>query len=102
MKAAGEVTSQIGSKLLIVRSDAGQLPPLYVKVADKNNNPVGKIIDLYGSVAHPYLTVLCESNPADISEGDILYVIPEEKQDKDKKSRKGYQRKKSWKLKSKN
>lgn len=99
MKTAGDIVSHIGSKLLIVRSDAGQLPPLYAKVADKNSNPVGKIIDLYGSVAHPYLTVLCGNDSSKISDGDILYVIPEEKQENDKKFCKGYQRKKSWKLK---
>jgi len=99
LKAAGEVTSHIGQKLLIVKSDAGQLPPLYAKVADIENNPVGKIVDLYGSVAHPYLTVLCESESRSVSDGETLYVIPEEKTDRPKKYRKEYQRRKSWKQK---
>ncbi|HJJ48939.1 MAG TPA: H/ACA ribonucleoprotein complex subunit GAR1 [Methanocorpusculum sp.] len=95
MKPAGEVTSHIGQRLLIVKSDAGQLPPLYAKVAASNEKPVGKIVDLYGSVAHPYLTVLCESDPAGISVGDMLYVIPEEKSDRSGKFRKD-RRNKRW------
>ena len=100
MKAAGEVTSHLGCKLLIVKSDAGQLPPLYAKIADKDSNPVGKIVDLYGSVAHPYITILCEPDAASsVSDGDVVYVIPEEKQDKARKFRKGFKRKESWKQK---
>ena len=40
----------LGQRLLIVESDAGQLPPLYTEVADEQSRSVGKIVDLYGSV----------------------------------------------------
>lgn len=95
MKSAGIVTSHLGSRLLIVESDAGQLPPLYTCVADKFEKPVGKIVDLYGSVSRPYLTVLCgEKGAEDISVGDELYVIAETKPDKSKKKfAKRYKRK---------
>ncbi|HJJ28158.1 MAG TPA: RNA-binding protein [Methanocorpusculum sp.] len=99
MKPAGEVTSHIGQRLLIVKSDAGQLPPLYAKVADVCEKPVGKIVDLYGSVAHPYVTVLCETDSAKICEGDILYVIPEPKSGKPNKFKKVYRKKETWKQK---
>lgn len=99
MKPAGEVTSHIGHRLLIVKSDAGQLPPLYAKVAESSEKPVGKIVDLYGSVAHPYLTVLCESDAAEIPDGETLYVIPEEKSDRPRKFKKAYKRREPWKQK---
>ena len=50
MKFAGNVVSRLGQRLLIVESDAGQLPPLYTEVADEQSRSVGKIVDLYGSV----------------------------------------------------
>ena len=75
MKFAGEVTAVLGRRLLVVRSDAGQLPPLYSEVADADSRPVGKIVDLYGSVARPYLTVLCNDGVA-AGVGDSLYVVP--------------------------
>ncbi|HJJ54544.1 MAG TPA: Gar1/Naf1 family protein [Methanocorpusculum sp.] len=74
MKPAGTVTAKLGSRLLIVESDAGQLPPLYSKVADETNRLIGKIVDLYGSVARPYISVLCDDNGA-INPGTVLYVV---------------------------
>ncbi|MDV0443730.1 hypothetical protein McpCs1_11100 [Methanocorpusculaceae archaeon Cs1] len=78
MKFAGSVTAVLGRRLLVVRSDAGQLPPLYTGVADAKNRPVGRIVDLYGSVSRPYLTVLCNEGVC-TGIGDDLYVIPESK-----------------------
>jgi RNA-binding protein len=75
VKFAGEVTAVLGRRLLVVKSDAGQLPPLYSEVSDANKRPIGKIVDLYGNIARPYLTVLCNDGVlADV--GDSLYVIP--------------------------
>lgn len=94
MKFAGKVTARLGKRLAVAESDAGQLPPLYTEVADKTNKPVGKIVDLYGSVSHPYLTVLCtEEASGNIAEGDELYVIAETKPEKNKKKfNRGYAR----------
>ncbi|HJJ97680.1 MAG TPA: H/ACA ribonucleoprotein complex subunit GAR1 [Methanocorpusculum sp.] len=86
MKFAGEVTAVLGRRLLVVRSDAGQLPPLYSEVADADSRPIGKIVDLYGSVARPYLTVLCNDG-VHAGVGDGLYVIPGSKPETQKKRR---------------
>ena len=88
MKFAGEVTAVLGRRLLVVRSDAGQLPPLYSEVADADSRPIGKIVDLYGSVARPYLTVLCNDG-VHAGVGDGLYVIPVSKTETQKKRRHG-------------
>ena len=61
-KIAGKVVAKRGKRLLIAECDAGQLPPLYISVADETNRLVGKIVDLYGSVAKPYVTVLCDED----------------------------------------
>ncbi len=87
MKLAGSVVSRLGRKLLIVESDAGQLPPLYTEVANEQNRPVGKIVDLYGSVSRPYLTILCgEDLDSSMRAGDKLYVIAETKPEKPRKN----------------
>lgn len=85
-KIAGKVVAVRGKRLLIAECDAGQLPPLYISVADETNKPVGKIVDLYGSVAKPYVTVLCGENASDVLPGTILYAIPESKPEPKKKN----------------
>lgn len=83
MKLAGKVVALRGKRLLIAKCDAGQLPPLYTSVADETEKLVGKIVDLYGSVARPYVTILCAGeSSAHISVGDELYVIAESKPEK--------------------
>lgn len=77
MKIAGKVVARRGKRLLILECDAGQLPPLYINVADEANNPIGKIVDLYGSVSKPYVTVLENDDAGEIETGSTLYVIPE-------------------------
>ena len=62
MKFAGEVTAVLGRRLLVVRSDAGQLPPLYSEVALCNDG-------VHAGV------------------GDGLYVIPGSKPETQKKRR---------------
>lgn len=86
MKIAGKVVAKRGKRLLIAECDAGQLPPLYISVADETNQPVGKIVDLYGSVARPYVTVLCGETVSDVLPGTILYAIPESKPEPRKKN----------------
>jgi RNA-binding protein len=45
--------------MLIVAVDAAQLPPLYATVVDRRHRTVGRIVDLFGNVKHPYAAVLC-------------------------------------------
>ncbi len=85
MKIAGKVVARRGKRLLIAECDAGQLPPLYISVADETNKPIGKIVDLYGSVARPYVTVLCGEDAGEIQPGMTLYSIPETKPEPRKK-----------------
>lgn len=92
MKFAGKVTAVLGQKLLVAQSDAGQLPPLYSEVANSNEEPVGKIVDLYGSVANPYLTVLCKDGVS-AEVGEELFVLPNtapEKFGKPHRNKSGY------------
>lgn len=93
MKFAGKVTAVLGQKLLVAQSDAGQLPPLYSEVANSSGEPIGKIVDLYGSVANPYLTVLCKDR-AEAVVGEELFVLPNTSPEKSKKpyrNKSGYQ-----------
>ena len=85
-KIAGKVVAKRGKRLLIAECDAGQLPPLYISVADETNRLVGKIVDLYGSVAKPYVTVLCDEDGLEVLSGTILYAIPESKPEPRKKN----------------
>ena len=59
VKAVGRAMSTIGSRMLIIRCDAAQLPALYSEVTDRRMKPVGKILDLFGNVKAPYAAVLC-------------------------------------------
>ncbi len=67
--------STVGSRMLIIQCDAGQLPALYSEVTDKRMKPVGKILDLFGNVKAPYAAVLCREKCA---------VLPNDKLSQDK------------------
>jgi len=81
-----------GKRLLIAKSDAGQLPPLYTSVCNIQNEKVGRIVDLYGSVSKPYVTILCENDVNSSLIGQELFVVPEIKSDE-----KIHHQKKRWK-----
>ncbi len=85
-KIAGKVVAKRGKRLLIAECDAGQLPPLYISVADETDRLVGKIVDLYGSVAKPYVTVLCGEDGLEVLPGTVLYATPESKPEPRKKN----------------
>ena len=70
MKVVGRAMSTVGSRMIIIQCDAGQLPALYSEVTDKRMKPVGKILDLFGNVKAPYAAVLCREKCA---------VLPNEK-----------------------
>jgi len=79
VKLAGEVVSCRGKRLVVARCDAGQLPPLYSIVCDSQSKDVGRIVDLYGSVSKPYVTILCNEEGTPALVGTELYVVPESK-----------------------
>lgn len=85
-KIAGKVVAKRGKRLLIAECDAGQLPPLYISVADETDRLVGKIVDLYGSVAKPYVTVLCGEEGLEVLPGTVLYAVPESRPEPRKKN----------------
>lgn len=94
VKPAGTVTARLGTRIVVVASDAGQLPPLYAEVADAAERPVGKIVDLYGSVAKPYISVLCDAETcARIEPGTELYVIAGTAPEHEKKKYRRYTKK---------
>lgn len=74
MKLAGIVTAHRGKRILIAQTDAGQLPPLYAQVADETDRHIGKIVDLYGNVAQPYISILGEDEDT-VKLGTELYVL---------------------------
>ncbi len=59
MKVVGRAVNTVGKRILIIRCDAAQLPPLYSEVTDRRMKPVGKIQDLFGNVKAPYAAILC-------------------------------------------
>jgi len=81
-----------GKRLLIAKCDAGQLPPLYTCVCDSENKKIGRIVDLYGSVSKPYVTILSESDAILSLVGKELYIIPETKPEENM-----HRQKKRWK-----
>lgn len=81
MKLAGDVVACRGKRLVVARCDAGQLPPLYTSVCDSQNKSIGRIVDLYGSVSKPYVTILCNEEATPSLVGQELYVVPETKPD---------------------
>jgi RNA-binding protein len=59
--------------MLIVQCDAAQLPRLYGEVIDRRMNPVGKIMDVFGTVSSPYAVVLCR-NQCETVVGEKLFA----------------------------
>jgi RNA-binding protein len=59
VKVVGRAVSTCGERTLIIRCDAAQIPALYSEVSDRRMKPVGKILDVFGSVKAPYASVLC-------------------------------------------
>lgn len=60
MKLVGLIVKICGSRTMIVRCDAAQLPRLYGDVFDRRTRPVGKVVDIFGNVASPYAAVVCK------------------------------------------
>ncbi len=61
------------ARILIMRCDPAQLPRLYADVLNKRLKPVGKVVEVFGSVAAPYAAVHC-SGDCRIAEGEKLFI----------------------------
>ena len=73
MRAIGRALHQYGKRMLIVRCDAAQLPRLYGEVIDRRMRPIGKVVDVFGSVQTPYAAVICR-NRCEIAAGEKLFT----------------------------
>lgn len=57
MRLVGRVVHHTGRRLFLVHCDAAQLPRLYSEVTDRRLTPLGRIVDIFGKVEHPYAAV---------------------------------------------
>ena len=57
MRLVGRVIHRTGRRLFVVHCDAAQLPRLYSEVTDRRLSPLGRIVDIFGKVEHPYAAV---------------------------------------------
>lgn len=73
MKFAGRIHRNCSDRLLVATCDAGQLPPLFCDVVDSRMKPVGRIVDLFGNIAAPYATIVCQ-NDCHVLEGEKIFV----------------------------
>lgn len=73
MKSIGLAVHAVGGRILVVRCDAAQLPRLYSEVIDRRMKPVGKVVDIFGSVASPLAAVLCRK-PCEVTAGEKLFI----------------------------
>jgi RNA-binding protein len=62
-----------GSRMLIIQCEAAQLPGLYTEITDRNMQPVGTIVDIFGNIKKPYATVVCKERCA-VRQNDKLYA----------------------------
>ncbi|HWQ66045.1 MAG TPA: Gar1/Naf1 family protein [Methanospirillum sp.] len=60
--------------MLIVECDAAKLPRLYGMVVDKRWKPVGKLVEIFGSIASPYAAVLCTVQNHQQLIGEKLFI----------------------------
>jgi RNA-binding protein len=63
----------VGTRILVMRCDPAQLPRLYGNVINKRLKPVGKVVEVFGSVAAPYAAVHC-SDDCRIAKGEMLFI----------------------------
>ena len=73
MKLIGKVEARYGSRMLILRCDAAQLPRLYAETIDRRMKPVGKIVDVFGNIKSPFASVVCRK-PCDVQPGDKIFA----------------------------
>jgi RNA-binding protein len=63
----------VGTRIIVMRCDPAQLPKLYADVINKRLKSVGKVVEVFGSVAAPYAAVHC-NNDCRIAAGEKLFI----------------------------
>jgi RNA-binding protein len=58
--------------MLIAECDPARLPRLYGAVVDSRMRPVGKVVDLFGSVQAPYVAIV-SSSCCDVAVGEKVF-----------------------------
>ena len=73
MKAIGTAIHTVGTRILVMRCDPAQLPKLYADVVSRRLKPVGKVVEVFGSVAAPYAAVYCRDD-CRMAVGEKLFI----------------------------
>ncbi|MDR2855201.1 MAG: Gar1/Naf1 family protein [Methanomicrobiales archaeon] len=74
VRSIGRVEHIRGTKMLIVRIDAANLPKLYCTVIDRKWNPVGKLVEIFGNISAPYAAVICTGSDFTTLVGEKVFV----------------------------
>ena len=67
------VAHTVGNRLLVLRCDPAQLPRMYTEIVDRRLKPVGRVVDVFGNVAAPYATVVCQAD-CRVAPGEKLFI----------------------------
>ena len=73
MKIVGQIRNICGKNCAVMTIDGGQLPRLHSEVVDRQNKPVGKLVEVFGNIKTPYALVVCKG-PCKCNVGDQLYT----------------------------
>jgi rRNA processing protein Gar1 len=70
----GKISHFSSSRRLIARMESGTPPPLGSKVFDSNLHPIGVILDVFGPIQSPYLSIKPEVPFPQKNIGRVIYV----------------------------
>ena len=73
MRRVGTVVRTAGG-VAVVRSQDGSLPAVGAAVLDDGLATVGRVVDVFGPVARPYLAVIPAEGPPEALLNERLYV----------------------------
>jgi rRNA processing protein Gar1 len=83
LQRLGNVLHVSSSRNLILRTKI--TPKIGLKVVDENLNPIGKVLEVFGPVPTPYVSVKPSNPKSDTKIGSILYTVPSSKKRKEKR-----------------
>lgn len=73
VKTIGRAMHIVGGRILVVQCDAAQLPRISGEVVDRRMKPIGKVVDLFGSVSKPLAAIQCRV-PCLVMSGERLFI----------------------------